>query len=344
MESTRFSQPIQNLRTLALIGVILHHSAFGAYKETEYSLIYYCYLNFLNYGSILFMIISGFFFQKSLIKHSINTIIKKKLYTVVLPYLLFGLPWLAFEYFIAPNLGRQKETITFNEVVIRVFLKTNYWFIINLIIVQAINLMIKDLRSWRILLAVFSAITIMHSINIYYRWMESAHSYAFLGFLSFFFAGRLIFKYKNTAKRLFYDLKKSNYIRLFLPILLLVFFSFSIIESQWIHVNKPKDDFTNVLRFSNIALSILLFCIFFQFRNRFRFPGTLSSRSVFLVYLIHPYFLRVGSFISYKSNISFANYGAPNILINIVYGTIILVISLKVAEQILFYKRLRQEQ
>lgn len=325
-----YSQSIQNLRTIAVIGVVLHHAVSGIYRGgNNQDLPGFLYLQLVNYGSILFMIISGYFFEKSIKKYPIRDLVKKKFKNIVLPYLLFVFPWFFFEYFISPYYGKERGSeVTVWSAINTVLFKTNYWFIINLIIIQLLNFFIVRVSKVRWLLVVFTGITLFYSANIYLGLFESAHSYAFLGFLSFFFCGRLIYRYSNVFQMFYEKLRTWRYYPfLFLPLFVLLY-STAIMESQWIHRHDPYTDFGNVLRISNILFTGLLLLIFYRRRASFYLGRGFTNRSVFLIYLTHPYFMRVGSFILNRFDISAWVFGMSGILLNIAFGMVILLVSL----------------
>ncbi|WP_207532633.1 acyltransferase family protein [Desertivirga arenae] len=330
MSEKPYSQSIQNLRTIAVIGVVLHHAVSGIYRGgNNQDLPGFLYLQLVNYGSILFMVISGYFFEKSIKKYPVKELVKKKFRNILLPYLLFVFPWFFFEYFISPYYGKERgPEVTVGEAINTVLFKTNYWFIINLIIIQLLNFFITKVSQVRWLVLLFTVITLFYSANIYLRLFESAHSYAFLGFLSFFFCGRLIYRYSNVFQMVYEKVTGWKYYPFaFLPLLVL-FYAVAIKESQWIHRHDPYTDFGNVLRLSNILFTGLLLLIFYRKRAKFNFGRAFTNKSVFLIYLTHPYFMRIGSFIINRFDISSWVFGMSGILMNISFGIAILMFSL----------------
>ena len=118
--------------------------------------------------------------------------------------------------------------------------------------------------------------------------------------------------------------------------LFFVFYFLSIEESLRIQEKSPKADIANILRISNVIFSFILFAFFYNRRSEFKFSKSFTNKSVFLVYLIHPYYLLLGSFI--YGNVLHFNYQtftAINILFNFLYGLVILTLSFVSANVVL---------
>ncbi|WP_256011575.1 acyltransferase [Desertivirga xinjiangensis] len=330
MEKKAYFASIANLRVIAIMAIILNHSQLGIEADTHYSLTYLIYGQFSKFGSLLFMIISGFLFEKTISKYTTEQLLYRKTTTILFPSLLFILPWIILNIGVLPFIGEQTAVISKSFIyteLYNIFFRSIYWFPINLFLILMINSFIRGRRSLSLLLIPAVLITIFYSVNIYYHWVPRRHNSAILAFFTFFFAGRLLHIYYPQVKNIIKNASRNLFLKLLFCGLSITFFVCAVFESYYIQENVQGTDPNNILRMSNILYTIVFLTFLYGIRNRVDFTKYFADKTVFLIYLIHPYYLYVGKFLSGKI-IKFGQlHTADYIPLELAYGTVIFILS-----------------
>ncbi|WP_207429757.1 acyltransferase family protein [Pedobacter sp. SYSU D00535] len=328
---------IANLRVLAIAAIVLNHAQIGIAEHTEYSAGYIIYSQFSKFGSILFMVISGFLFQKSVLKYKPTDLISKKVTTVLIPSLFFMLPWLILNIAILPFVGEKTTEVTEEYVyaqVYNIFFRSIYWFPINLFLIFIVNSFIRDTKVLKNLFIPAVLVTLFYSLNIYQHWVPRRHNSALLGYFSFFFAGRLLQVHYGMIKSLIETYTRSFLHKTGFAVLLLLFFGMAAFETYTIQATSTTDPF-NILRASNIIYSGLFLVVLFQIRKALSFASYFKDKSVFLIYLIHPYFLFIGTQLLAPFGPFDSLHTISFVPAEVIYGAIILVLSLQFSKVLL---------
>jgi len=329
----RFSA-IANLRVVAIVAIILNHAQIGINEDTQYSTGYFFYSQLFKFGSLLFMIISGFLFQNSVHRYQPKVLFKRKVSTILLPSLLFMAPWAVLNIFILPQLGTKTQAISWtlggNELY-NLFFRSIYWFPINLFLMFAVNNFIRNPKLLKALLIPAILITLFYCINIYGYWVPRKHNSAILGYFSFFFIGRLAYIYFPVISSYLKILKNNIRVKTAALVVLIAFFVLAVAESIFIQQQNMRTDPGNILRLSNIAYTFVLLSIAFNYRNKIKTASHFKEKSVFLIYLIHPYLLFAGKHFLPLGGLDSELHSADFIPYEMVYASLILLISLTVA-------------
>ncbi|WP_207535952.1 acyltransferase family protein [Desertivirga arenae] len=333
----RFSA-IANLRVVAIVAIILNHAQIGVAADTEYSVGYLIYSQFFKFGSLLFMIIGGFLFQNSVNKYSYSELIRRKALTILIPSLIFIFPWIILNVLVLPQLGENKQELDLsfagNEL-FNLFFRSIYWFPINLFLILLLNNYIRSIKLVKFLLVPAVLITLFYSINIYYHWVPRKHNSAVFAYFSFFFLGRLLFVYFQPIKQSLGYLKSNFLLRIFAFIAMFSAFGLSVFESYSIQEANLRTDPGNILRLSNIIYTFLLLALIFNYRDRIKTGNYFKEKTVFLIYLIHPYWLYIGKHLSSLFYSGSTLHSAIIIPVEIAYGILLLIFSLAVARVLL---------
>lgn len=333
----RFSA-IANLRVVAIVAIILNHAQIGIAADTEYSVGYLIYSQFFKFGSLLFMIIGGFLFQNSVNRYSYSELIRRKALTILIPSLIFIFPWIVLNLLILPQLGENKQVVNLDfagKELFNLFFRSIYWFPINLFLLLLLNNYIRNIKLLKLLLLPALLITLFYSVNIYYHWVPRKHNSAVFAYFSFFFIGRLLFVYFQPIKRYLSYLKSNLFLRGFAFIAMLSAFGLSVYESYSIQEANLRTDPGNILRFSNILYTFLLLALVFNYRDRIKTGNYFKEKTVFLIYLIHPYWLYIGKHISSLVYQQSSIHSATIIPAEIIYAVLLLLFSLGVSRILL---------
>jgi hypothetical protein len=322
---------IENLRVLAIIAIILHHSELGEAGDVHYTLGYLAFLQLSKYGTITFMIISGYLFEKTLHKYSTRELIIRKFHTLLLPSLLFIFCYSITKFFFdKANVFGFKGIVTFAYMIV---FYSIYWFIFNLFLIQTVNSYLKDIKRVKYYFIASLLITGTYAINIYLRLIPNAAAVV-LSYFSLFFIGRYVSFYEVfIVEKVRSIINNKLYFYSYL-VLVLVFYSLAVTESFLIQ-KYIRTDPANILRISNIVFSILLLVPLYKIKNQLFFHKIFPKKSVFLVYLIHPFVLFTKDTIAYCFGLTSATHGTIFIIYDSLYALFVIVVALLVAKLLL---------
>lgn len=334
----KYSPAIDNLRALSIIAIVFTHSHIGTEVPGHMTLSFIAYNQVVKFGSLTFMIISGYLFEQSIRKYTTKELFKKRIRTILKPFVILVAPWLVYQLIIEPFVGPyQIEFSDYNLTFLldrlkMVFFFSPYWFVINLLFIQLVNIFCISKKKHKRSLLLFFVISLFYSINIYYGWAPRTHLTAIFGFFSFFIFGRCLSKYKNTAKSITSKIlqRKPLYLTM-----IVITFAAAIFEARIIDTTAPAGDALNILRISNILLSILLLPGFYAIIHKISLYKIFIPKSVFLIYLIHPYILFFGFMNGINSLATLAFYHSMYLIIDFIYGLAVLIVSISTARLLL---------
>jgi probable poly-beta-1,6-N-acetyl-D-glucosamine export protein len=342
MHATERFTAIANLRVVAIVAIMLNHAQIGISADTEYSLVYLAYSQFFKFGSLLFMIISGFLFEKSVYNYSHAEIFKRKALTILVPSIIFMIPWAFLNIMILPHLGTDRQLVDSAFVLDelhKLCFKSIYWFPINLFLMLAINNFIRNKKLLKWLLVPAALITLFYSVNIYFHWVPRRHNSAIFAYFSFFFTGRLLYLYLGSLKQIFERIKHNVAVISTAGFVLVSLFVASVLESMQIQESELHTDPGNILRLSNVLYTFVLLALIFNFRNKIKTGGYFQEKSVFLIYLIHPYLLFVGKHAWSFLRVNTEFHTARIIPYEMGYAILLLLVSLFIARKLQGNKR-----
>lgn len=341
------SKNFDNIRSVALVFILLIHTVLNNFGIADFTneitekslqvnsnqiLMGALYSNLFKPGTVLFFIISGFLFEIQYAKfNSFSVFIKRKAKSLLRPYLiLFLIPNFIFIWFIEPNFGVQESYdllyLIFVKPIKSIFL-TNYWFVPALFVTLLINFFIKPKYVLKSLI-LFIAIWILAYVNLYFKFVLTAHTVWFTGFFFIFTLGRLIYAYNDKIAN-FKLINKNNLI-----FAVVLFYIISNIESMIILNYGYNVDCVNTLRIGNILYSFSLFFLLNTLLNEVDFILPIDI-SFYFVYLIHPFVLKATIFLMLKNNLTVFGY-PMQYFYNIIH--FLIVITTCVAIQQIFFK------
>ncbi len=285
---------IDNIRFIAIIAIVAEHSYFWPtnlyFKPLHEQLIQIFSMQLPKFGTIIFFLLAGFLIGDKINTYQPFEYLKRRFDNTCKPWLFWVFIYLVLEYinsvvvyfrFGSADAFKQPLLYFSNEINYIAF-ETSFWFIINFIICIAVLMVFrKYLYSFKfgLILALFS---LFYAVNIYFNWIPSRHTMAFLGFVFYLWLGVQMHKYYNGF------LKWINEKSFILLAALVVFtFCLAYAESLYLMNFVPKVDPYNTLRFTNILYSLAAFLFFFKIGN-ISWVNKLNPRNTtFGIYLIH---------------------------------------------------------
>jgi hypothetical protein len=334
----KHSVSIDNFRAVAIIAIVIHHTCINMSPNIHYTIPYLIYANLTKYGTILFMVISGFLFHKNFHKYSIQSLIERKIKTVVIPSIPFMLIWVFIVFFNCKS--QDVESLIFS--IKNCLLYSPYWFIVNLFFIQIIHYYIKNVNNI-LNFILFSVLTLFYCINIHEGWVVTSNTNSIFAYLLFFHIGRIIsenFELINGfCLKLFASKVKLTMFICFVLVLLILssYESFNLETIPRTYII----DALNILRFGNICFSLALIVLFYCMRKELKLDKWFNGKSVFLIYLIHPYFLSINNlFCKFLPFTNTENHGLEYVPFELFFTFLVIVISLKLANIIQSNKQL----
>lgn len=300
---------INSIRFIAMFGVLFIHSA-GSYlkffvsKENTFGVFSFL-ISIMKFSTIVFFLISGYLFELNKNKYvDFKTFLIGKYSNLLKPYLtIFLIPICLFFFFSHPDFHEATFKTVINWYVKTIFdqiFLTNYWFIPVLVLYFMVNFFVPY-RALKILFPISIAITLFYSINLYFNFVRTEHTLSFLGFLSFFFLGRL------------QAYKKYKPVKFYCKIILAFLFLFlSLAETNVLHYYFHSQDAANTLKISNILFSISIVVLLKDMRQ---FPAKILKIDTYFIYLIHMHVLRITSLLLILLNFQLQSWSVYFVLI-----------------------------
>ena len=286
--------------------VILIHSI---NNETKFQL-FFSETGIGQFAVPLFFIISGFlFFKTAYTKIDVKRKLQKKIYTLLIPYLLWNLIYYAIHLLLKPGQG-----ININEVFRAAFdykYNPSFWFIYQLILLNIISpiiFLILKKNRYMILLFVGLSLMILFNIDIPYI-NEDA--------IIYYFAGAVFSKLYNKGKASFISKKYFIYSLL---ISVLVFTANRFLYNAMFIDVRLVPLFTLSTIYTRLAFAFTIFYlsdIFFKYNKVYPF-----MENTFFLYAIH--------FMIVKAMIIFMKYFSYKFLpsdVFVIIETIVFILS-----------------
>lgn len=326
------SLSIDNFRALAIIAIVVHHMCIGYNPNIHYTIPYLMYANLTKYGSILFMVIAGFLFHKNYLKYSFESFFIRKFKTIVIPAIPFISAWTIILFCADKN--KDLNSLVFS--IKTCLLYSPYWFIVNLFFIQIINYYVRKVNNLGNFVFFFS-LTAFYCINLHKGWVPTSNTNSFFAYFLFFYIGRFVCENFEKISAFCSKVYTSKFKISIGVCLVLVLLILSTYESFLLQVKSRtyEIDVLNILRFSNICFSFSLFLIFYFIRKRLKLNKWFSDRSVFIMYLIHPYFTFLNGIVSkYLWFLSTKSHGLDYIPFELIFTFFVIISCLKFGKMI----------
>jgi hypothetical protein len=187
-----------NVRFISILAIVMLHAEmfYRTYPIGGVSwMLQAAVIQLPKFGTICFFLISGFLLGDKLATYSVSDYFKRRFQTTIKPYLF----WVCLSLLISavrPWTGRLVELHSASEFglymldeLFFVLFLSNYWFILTFLISLFILLVFRRyLMSYRFGLILFG-LTLFYSTNLYFRWILTDHTAAFLGFVFYLWLG-----------------------------------------------------------------------------------------------------------------------------------------------------------
>jgi len=278
---------IDAIRCVAMMAIVLEHSI-GSYNFTAGSDKYWAYISFMQcakFGTIAFFLLAGFLISEKFTDYTPAQYLKRRISTTFGPWVFWSLVYvlaMIVNMAVKERIYHRNEFTLTNilEGIQKVYLYTNYWFIINFLVSITLLLVFKKYLYQLSLGLALLTFSIFYSINIHYEWISPVHTTAILGFVFFLWLGAQMRKYwlqiENRIARIPY------YVIIFL---LLLTYGISIYEIR--QLTGYSTDALNTLRFSNVLYSLVFFALLLKIKA-FSITTYLKPRqTTYGIYLIH---------------------------------------------------------
>ena len=274
---------IDAIRALAMMCIVADHCfTAGANDFSFKSTNFWAYIisvQLVKIGTIIFFLLAGFLIGDKFADYSALDYLKRRFNNTFRPWIIWSFIFLCFVIAIWPRDGN--VTTWLLEDLKGVYLRSNYWFIINFFICITVLLIFKkQLYSIKLgLILLF--FTLFYTVNIYYQWIYPLHTTAVLGFVFFLWLGAQMQKHW---------LKTEGYLRKIpfwvLIVVVIVTLALAVIEIANLYGTNSLDPF-NSLRLSNILYSLAMFFLIVKIK-RYGWMMKLKPReTTYGIYLIH---------------------------------------------------------
>ena len=289
--SSRYSEKINIIKFVAISSVIWGHCLSGlqgkVYYTLELQLIQSIFIEIGRIGTILFFLISGIVISDKITQLSWLGFIKYRLNSLIIPWLLF-LCLLVLIQMLAGGtftLLAQQQFVPFFQVTGAFFkgaiFHAAYWFVPVTIVSTIILILSKKYIQQFSFGLILAGITLFYGINLYFAWIPTNHTKAFIGYTFFLWLGMQIRKHLG-AITVFLD--KVSW--LILLTCFTILFGIACMEGMILTSIGCEDAYASI-RITNVLLSILVFLAFLK-SNRWQRVKYLKPQNYsFGIYLIH---------------------------------------------------------
>jgi len=276
---------IDGIRAVAMVCIVAEHCItaydFDPQKDIISYFTYFSIIQFTKFGTIIFFLVAGFLMGDKFEKYSPAQYYKRRLTTIAVPWLfwtciyILGL-WITMRW---TSKYYYNNRIILEEIE-KIFLYSNYWFVINYLFSIGILLIFRSkLYDYRFggILAFF---TFFYALNVHFEWIPSNHTTAVLGFIFFVWMGAQFRKH-------WWYIEKKLYRISYLPLLglTLCFAVLGIMESSALYGIKGNP--FNTLRISNILFSLSVFLLLLRMRPVGIVKFLQPRRMTYGIYLTH---------------------------------------------------------
>ncbi|PST84880.1 hypothetical protein C7T94_01785 [Pedobacter yulinensis] len=272
-----------------MMGIVFEHCTYaGTYLFDTFTprlATYVSLIQFPKFGTVAFFMLAGFLLGEKFFTYTPWEYFRRRLQTTIKPWLFWSLlfvgamflkTWIIEHKSAGFSLG---ETLA--QTVQRVYLFTNYWFIINfLVCIGTLLLFRRFLYSWWLGL-VLLLVTLVYAFNIHLLWFFPVHTTAIFGFVFFLWLGACLHRNWEQVSILLDRVPHLVFVLLFAGT-----FYLSVYEIQVLYAQQVEDPF-NTLRLSNLLYSL---CAVFWLLKIRSIPFTRFFQprdTTFGIYLIH---------------------------------------------------------
>lgn len=285
---------IDYIRFLAIISIVVEHSYFWPatvyFKDFPEQVIQTFSMQIFKFGSIIFFLLAGFLIGDKINNYKPFDYLQRRFDNTFKPWLFWVGIYILIEYInsvvgylrFGSSDAFSKPGSYLYDLISYVLFETSFWFIINFLIgIATLMLFRKYIYSFKFGL-ILGLCSLFYAINIYFDWIPSRHTMAFLGFVFYIWLGVQMNKY--YADFLTWINKTT-----LASIVIACIFSFFLASAESLYLTNfhLKTDPYNTLRITNILYSLVAFLLLFKIGNIDWIKKMQPRNTTFGIYLIH---------------------------------------------------------
>jgi len=278
---------IDAIRCIAMMAIVAEH-CIGSYTFPKDSQIYWAYLLYMQitrFGTISFFLLAGFLIGDKFADYTPAQYLKRRISTTFGPWVFWSLVYVLAMVINMAVKERIYHRGDFNlaniaDGIEKVYLYTNYWFIINFLISITILLVFRRYLYSLYLGIPLMCFTLFYAVNVHYEWIQPGHTTAILGFVFFLWLGAQL---RGRWQQIETRLNKLSYV----VIIIIVLITYILSVCEIYALTGHSADAFNTLRLSNVFYSLAVFVLLLRIKT-FGFIKYLKPRqTTFGIYLIH---------------------------------------------------------
>nr|WP_199158402.1 acyltransferase [Pedobacter sp. ASV2] len=284
---------VDTIRCISMMGIVWEHSRIylgPKYNSFGSILVEASSIQFFKFSTIAFFLIGGFLINHKFQEYSAIQYLKNRFKSTVKPWLFWMFIFITLtvlDRWIAYSKGSDGGLMVSNffkyitDYFVWVLFFSPYWFILNFLICISILLIFKkQLYNYKLGI-MLGLISLVYSVNLYFRWFETSHTSALFGFVFYLWVGVYLNKHYSLILGF---LKKTPWV--FWIIMIVLSFTLAISESLYL-TNLGNEDAYNTLRISNIFYSFVVFGALLKIGNIKGLSYLKPRETTFGIYLIH---------------------------------------------------------
>lgn len=276
-----------------MMGIVWEHCRIylaPKYHEMSAILVEASTIAFFKFSTIAFFLIGGFLINHKFQEYSAKQYLKNRFKNTVKPWLFWMFTfivlcvlerWIAYIKGSDVGLMSSDFPLYITRFTFWVLFFSPYWFILNFLICISILLIFKKhLYDYRLGI-LLGLISLVYSVNLYFRWFETSHTSALFGFVFYLWVGVYLNRHYGSILKF---LKRTSWYFWFV----LIVFSFILSISESLNLIKLGSvDAYNTLRISNILYSFVVFGTLLKIGSIRALNHLKPRETTFGIYLVH---------------------------------------------------------
>jgi len=284
---------VNTIRCISMMGIVFEHSHIvqaPMYNTMGDTIVEAGVIQFFKFSTVAFFLIGGFLINHKFQEYSAGQYLKNRFKNTVSPWLFWMFIFIAITMldrcvaFLKGSDGGLMFTnfwAYISDFVYRVLFFSPYWFILNFLICITLLLVFKKYLYKYWLGVFFGLISLVYSVNLYFKWFETTHTSALFGFVFYLWLGVYLNRYYAEVKKF---VKETPW--LIWIFCLVLTFALGIGESV-ILIKLGSKDAYNTLRITNIIYSFVAFGVLLKIGSIKVLDRLKPRETTFGIYLLH---------------------------------------------------------
>lgn len=284
---------VNTIRCISMMGIIFEHSHIvqaPMYNTLGATIVEASVIQFFKFSTIAFFLIGGFLINHKFQEYSAGQYLKNRFKNTVRPWLFWMIVYLALtmlDRLVAYSKGSDGGlmftdfTAYISDLTFRVLFFSPYWFILNFLICITLLLLFKKYLYNYWLGIFFGLVSLIYSINLYFKWFETTHTSALFGFVFYLWLGVYLNKYYAVVMKFVKNTPWALWV-----LVLMLTFALGICESLQL-IRLGSTDAYNTLRISNIIYSFVAFGVLLKIGSINTLNRLKPRETTFGIYLLH---------------------------------------------------------